>query len=57
MNQLAGHAQSITTVAWSPNGDVLATASLDRVIRLWTPTGALLQTLTGHEDGILSLDF
>jgi WD40 repeat protein len=57
INQLAGHTQSITTVAWSPDGNVLATASLDRVIRLWTPTGTLLQTLTGHEDGILSLDF
>jgi WD40 repeat protein len=56
-NQLAGHSQGITAVAWSPDGSVLATASLDRTVRLWTAKGVLLQTLTGHGDGIYGLCF
>ncbi|MBV9125780.1 MAG: hypothetical protein JO112_20715 [Planctomycetes bacterium] len=32
---LAGHAQGIRALAWSPDGKTLATASSDRTVRLW----------------------
>jgi len=36
-------------VAFSPDGTLLATASLDKTARLWdTATGKTIRTLTGH---------
>ncbi len=49
----AEHSQSITRIAWSPDGHMLASPSEDRTIRLWDgATGRLLRTLTGHTDSI-----
>jgi WD40 repeat protein len=40
-------------VAFSPDGQTLASASSDRTIKLWRVTdGTLLQTLAGHDDVI-----
>ncbi len=49
---------TIFDVAWSPDQRLLATASSDKTVRLWdAQTGALRQTLLGHEAGVLGLDF
>lgn len=46
---LKGHAGSVYGVAWSPDGNVLATCSEDRTVRLWdAANGQLLRELTGH---------
>lgn len=44
---LAGHADWVTALTVSPNGEILASASLDGTIKLWQlKTGQLLQTLS-----------
>ena len=48
----------ILSQAFGPNGQILATASCDRKIRLWNvKTGKLICTLTGHIDKVSSVCF
>lgn len=45
--QLSGHTASITAVSLNSDGSVLATASLDKTVRLWKmPSGEPIRTLT-----------
>src|SRR5438105_3513421 len=48
---LRGHTQNITRIAWSPDGQILASPSEDHTIRLWNAeTGQCLHILSGHTD-------
>jgi WD40 repeat protein len=44
------HTRPISAIAFSPDERVLATASWDRSLILWRPTGQDPQTLSGHSD-------
>ncbi len=48
----------VMRVAFSKDGDILATGSYDHTVRLWsTADGALLKTLYGHGDYVTDLAF
>ena len=53
-----GHTSSVTSVAFSPDGNMLASGSYEDTVRLWNAnTGRLIRTLTGHKDGGASIAF
>lgn len=55
---LKGHTGWIGAVAFSPNGDVLASGSADKSIRLWDRKSGHVQTiLRGHEDYVCAVAF
>jgi len=55
---LQGHSEEVTSVAFSPNGETLASGSRDTTIKLWNgQTGTLLNTLTGHASVVSGLAF
>jgi serine/threonine protein kinase/class 3 adenylate cyclase len=55
---LAGHTQSVSSVAFSPDGRMVVTGSRDRSVRLWEMgTGRQVQIMKGHVDAISSVAF
>jgi WD40 repeat protein len=55
---LSGHTDTISSIAFDPQTQVLASSSYDQTIKLWnTQTGELIWTLVGHTDQVTSLAF
>jgi WD40 repeat protein len=53
-----GHVDGVSSVAFSPDGMILASGSFDNTVKLWDVlTGTELCTLKGHSDLVFSLAF
>ena len=57
LNRLENHGQKVNAVSYSPTGELIATGSNDRTIKIWNQQGKLLSTLTGHQDRVTALAF
>jgi uncharacterized protein YjiK len=54
----SGHTRGVVSVTFSPDGSLLATASIDKTVRLWQAmTGTHIRTLTGHTDAVRGVAF
>lgn len=56
---LRGHRKQITAITFSPDGELIATSSLDRTVRLWdTRTGEQVRCMMGgHRDWVRAVAF
>ncbi|MGD0419041.1 MAG: TIR domain-containing protein [Xanthobacteraceae bacterium] len=55
---LTGHLGTVTSVAYSPNGRMIVSGSLDRSLKVWdASSGELLRTLSGDYGAVSSVAF
>jgi WD40 repeat protein len=54
---LKGHKNGVFTVAFSPDGKLIASASFDGTVKVWSYDGQELETLKGHSDGVFGVTF
>ncbi len=54
---IQAHNSTVMNAAFSPNGELIASVSEDKMVKLWSRDGKLLHTLKGHDSGIWSVAF
>lgn len=55
---LDGHTGKVLSLAFSPDGNLVASGSTDNTLRLWRVVqGSLLRTMRGHPFPVLAVDF
>ena len=56
-NRLEGHNNVVNDVSFSPDGKMIASASKDKTIKLWSCEGNLLYAIEEHQGGVNSVSF
>src|SRR6266567_1190174 len=58
LKTMRGHKDCIYSIAWSPDGKLIASGSYDRMVKLWDPqTGSELRNLQDHIDAVFAVAF
>jgi WD40 repeat protein len=58
VRSLIGHQETVTSIEFSPDGQMLLSGSLDRTVKLWSVRdGILVRSFTGHQGGINAISF
>jgi WD40 repeat protein len=58
LHTLEGHTRYVQSVAYAPDGKLLASASSDKTVRVWdSGTGKLIRALEGHQAIVVSVAF
>ena len=58
LRTLRGHNGVVREVAWSPNGNILASCSVDGTVRLWNPnSGINYKVFRGHTESVQAVAF
>jgi toxoflavin biosynthesis protein ToxC len=52
---LAGHGDDVDMALFSPDGNLIATCALDRIVRVFDLTGHCVHAMPGHTGNVLSL--
>lgn len=56
--KFVGHAEVVYAVAWRPKSDEIATASLDKTVKIWNiRDGRCVRTLKDHADGVFGVAY
>ena len=56
-NRLQGHQDWVTQIAYSPDGQILASAGADATVKLWQTDGTEILTFRQHQDWVNSISF
>ncbi|NET36142.1 MAG: TIR domain-containing protein, partial [Cyanothece sp. SIO1E1] len=56
-NRLSGHQDIVQNAGFSPDGQMIVTASYDKTAKLWHQDGSLIRTLEGHSDLVFYASF
>ncbi|NJN92350.1 MAG: AAA family ATPase, partial [Leptolyngbyaceae cyanobacterium SL_5_14] len=56
-NRFNGHSKKVEGTSFSSDGQLIASASEDQTVKLWSSTGLLLATLQGHGDWVNKVSF
>lgn len=57
LNRLEGHTDNVVDVSFSPDGNIIASASNDKTVKLWTKKGQLLKPILKHRSSVWTVSF